>query len=127
MPTSDERIAILKEILRFNDNGRMPAMRSSRPQFCLWHLFALITVVCAMCAFPILHSPPVLVVAVTSAVSGCAVWLLTKRQLMVVMWTAATIVVAFAVVIGLQVIWLNERHDYLRKPRGGGILWHLQY
>ena len=47
--TNDEHIAILQDILRFNDVGVMPAVRSSRPQFCLWHLLALTTVVCVMC------------------------------------------------------------------------------
>jgi len=83
-----------------------------RAQFHLWHLLALTTLVCVVCAFPILLGP-VLFICVTATVAVGAVRLLTRRQLTIVLWTAATIAVAFGVVVGLQLAWLIERHDYL--------------
>jgi hypothetical protein len=88
-----------------------------RPQFQLWHLLALTTLVCIVCAFPILLGP-VLFICVTATVAVGALRLLTRRQLTIVLWIAATIAVAMAVVVGQQYIWLVERHDYLRANPG---------
>ena len=81
-----------------------------RPQFHLWHLLALTTLVCVVCAFPILLGP-VLFTFVTATVAVGAVRLLTLRQLTIVLWIAAAIVVPFAVMVGVHIARDIERQN----------------
>lgn len=91
-----------------------------RPQFRLWHLLVLTTAVCVMSAFPII-AVPVLVLSAIFMISAGAVLFLSRRQLIILLWTAAACVIAFAIVIGLHVIWLNERSDFLHgNPEAAG-------
>ena len=98
--------------VRLDPNGHLYCADSKLPgtQFHLWHVLLLTTVVCIVCASPSLLAP---VLFIGATAGFCAARFLDMRPSVIVLWTAATPIAVLWIVLGIQLIWLIERHEYL--------------